>query len=521
MTNELKRKIGQMINAGFPSPYIDDQARRLVKDFYVGNFVLFGRNFKDSVQACELCKDVTELVMKNTDGIPPFIGLDQEGGAVSRIYDGATLIPGTMATAASGIEDAYTLGNNMGRMLRAMGLTLNDAPVLDVNVEPKNPIIGARAFSDDVERVTKLGVSMMNGMMDGGTIAAIKHYPGHGNTISDSHLANPVNNTPRSVLEETEWVPFKEAFNSGADALMTAHVIYTDVDTEPATLSYKIMTEILRGEQGFQGVVLTDCMEMNAIKVTYGFAEGAVRAIEAGCDILTFSHTYEGVKEAVEGIYAAIESGRLTEERINLSYNRIMRVKEKYGLVGEQNIDSEYAKSLVSDEEMINYHRTISQQSITLMSESEKGIDVLDAGRIKFFAPESIALVGAEDIDKERISIARDAQKQYENCKGVTIPLNAVDEETIKEIEADDYDVAILALYNARFRENQVEILRKLEALDKPLIVVLMGAPYDFPLIKKADAVVCAYEYTYLGVKSVLDAMTSRVFPGKCPVKLS
>lgn len=520
MTNELKRKIGQMINAGFPSPYVDEQAKRLTNEYYVGNFVLFGRNLKVSTQACELCKDLTNLVMEKT-GVPPFISLDQEGGAVSRIYDGATLIPGAMATAASGIEDAYTLGNNMGRMLRSMGITLNNAPVLDVNVEPKNPIIGARAFCDDVERVTTLGVSMMNGMMDGGTIAAVKHYPGHGNTVTDSHLANPVNHTKRSVLEETEWVPFKTAFNNGADALMTAHVIYTDVDTEPATLSYKIMTEILRGEQGFQGVALTDCMEMNAIKVTYGFAEGAVRAIEAGCDILTFSHTYEAVAEAVEGLYAAVESGRLTEERINLSYERIMRVKEKYGLVGDQNIDLEYAKTIVADEEMINYHADISQKSITLMSESEKGLNVLDEGKIKFFAPESIALVGAEDIDKERISIARDAEKQYENCKGVTIPLNELDEATLSEIEADDYDVAILALYNARFRESQVEILRKLEASDKPLIVVLMGAPYDYSLIEKADAVICAYEYTYLGVKAALDAITSRVFPGKCPVKLS
>ncbi|MBQ9832793.1 MAG: beta-N-acetylhexosaminidase [Clostridia bacterium] len=520
MTNELKKKIGQMISAGFPSPYVDEQAKRLAKEYYVGNFVLFGRNLQKSNQACQLCQDLINMTMEHTDGIVPLISLDQEGGAVSRIYDGASLIPGTMAVAASGAEDAYTLGNNSGRILRAIGINIDNAPVLDVNVEPKNPIIGARAFGDDPEMVSKLGVSMMGGMMDGGMAAAVKHYPGHGNTTSDSHLANPVNHTKRSVLEETEWKPFKDAFKAGADAIMTAHVIYTDVDTEPATLSYKIMTEILRGEQGFKGIVLTDCLEMNAIKVTYGFAEGAVRAIEAGCDILTFSHTFEAVEEAVLGIYAAIESGRLTEERINLSYDRIMRIKEKYGLIGEQKIDFDYAKSLVDDQEMIDYHASISAKSITLLSQSDKGIDVLDAGRMKFFSPESIALVGAEDVDKERLSVARDAQARYENCVGITMPLNELDEATEKEIEADDYDVAVVALYNARFRDGQLATLRKLEETGKPLVVLLMGAPYDASLIERADAVVAAYEYTPLSVNAVLDALVSRAFPGKCPVKI-
>ena len=211
--------IFKTVFAGFPSQEADDQAKRLVSEYEVGNFVLFGRNLSSVRQACSLCGALSALAYEKT-GLAPFIAADQEGGAVTRISEGAALFPGTMALAASPSGDAYQVGKNCAQVLRAMGINTNFAPVLDVNLQPLNPIIGARAFSDDPQVVSRLGIDMMTGLKDGGMLSGIKHYPGHGNVKSDSHLGVPVNDTPARELEQSEWVPFQNAFWAGAEALI-------------------------------------------------------------------------------------------------------------------------------------------------------------------------------------------------------------------------------------------------------------------------------------------------------------
>lgn len=343
MNESLKRKIGQMICAGFPSAKVDDQARRLVEDYHVGNFILFTRNVLDARQLCDLNNGLRKLAIDHT-GIAPLIGIDQEGGAVSRYYEGAALIPGAMALSAVGdAQKVEQVGYTLGSVLKAVGVSIDYAPVLDVNIDPRNPIIGNRSYGDDVDRVSEMGIAMVNGMKKAGMIACVKHYPGHGNVATDSHLDLPINDTPVDTLRKTEWIPFARAFAAGADALMSAHVRYTAISDHPGTLTKEILTDVLRDEQHFEGIATTDCMEMGAIRKLYGCGEGAVRAIEAGIDILHFSHTYEAVKEGVDTIYAAVESGRLSEERIEQSYQRIMRLKEKYNLAHGRRLRFGYA----------------------------------------------------------------------------------------------------------------------------------------------------------------------------------
>ncbi len=519
MDSALRKKIGQMIIAGFPSPSVDSQAKQLVRDFDVGNFALFTRNLISPEQASELCEELNSLVFERGGELAPLIGMDQEGGPVSRIYSGASLFPGAMALSASGIDAAFEIGNNCGRIIRAMGINSNFAPVLDVNISPVNPIIGTRSFGDDPLRVTMLGVDMMRGLKNANVLSVVKHYPGHGNVSEDSHLRIPKNATPREILENTEWLPFRNAFHAGADALMTAHVCYTDVDSErPATLSPILMHDLLRVNMGFAGLALTDCLEMDAIKRCFGIGKGAVMAVEAGCDILCFSHTLEAVEEAFRGVYDAVKSGRLPEARIDKAIERIKAIKSKYGLIGRPIIEKDKAVALCKDQQVKAFYEKISSASITLLSTSKSGIDAIKLDQKVFFAPESLALTGAEDNKHDNLCFSLACAEHF-GGQGVVTPLNDVNE-AAETVLGTDFDVAVLGLYNARFRPGQVKLLRRLEESGKPLIVVLLGAPYDRALVNRADAVIAAYEYTPLSVRAVIDSMDRGRFQGKSPVRL-
>ena len=519
MDQTLKHKIGQMIIAGFPSPYVDDQARRLVEDFHVGNFALFGRNYVTAQQVTQMCRDLHELVYRK-NGYSAYLASDQEGGVVSRVCIGSALFPGTMAMAASPSADAYQVGKNCGNILGSMGILGNFAPVVDVNLDPMNPIIGSRSYSDDPETVARMGVDTIRGMHDGGMLATLKHYPGHGNVSTDSHLGLPRNSTPREELMRTEWMPFQRAIEAGADSIMTAHVVFEDVDPEhPATVSKAIMTDLLRDTMGFDGIAVTDCMEMDAIKVTYGIGPGAVMAVQAGCDVLCFSHTYEAVAEACNALYKAVEEGVITPERIDQSYNRIIRLKQQYNLVTPPPVDTESALRWLGDRQIMDFHAKISRDSMTLLYDNGGYQALKSAKNPRFFAPASIAVTGAEDKERAPTRFSDLAQQKF-GGESIVYPMNEVDEATVEAIRSDEYDVAVLAVYNARFRRSQQEILRELESQGKPLVVLMLGAPYDAPLIRNAQCVICAYEYTYLSANTLLSALETGEFPGHLPVKL-
>jgi len=538
--------VGQMMMCGFPSLEMDDQVIRLLEDFEVGNYIYFTRNMKTAGQVARMSKAISDRVYDKL-GVAPFISADQEGGAVSRIIEGAALISGAMAVAATvpsgtvaateeaagaassgkvvrmtreaALNRVEKLGENLGQILRAVGVNFDLAPDMDVNIEPKNPIIGARSFGDDPEEVAAKGMAMMRGMQAGGVMATLKHFPGHGNVATDSHLDVPHNTTSWEELEKTEFLPFEKAIAGGAAGIMTAHVCYDKVDPDtPGTLSKIIQTGLLREKYGFDGIAMTDCMEMDAIRANMGTGEGAVRAIEAGIDIVTISHTYEAAKQAAEAIYAAIESGRLTEERIQQSYDRIMKMKEKMGLLERQDIDEEKAAKVIMAADKLMLCREVATDSITLL----KGNVKLDLEKPDFLviAPDSAASTGAEDM--RAVSFADRAAARF-GCLAAKIPLNGEADAAKAMLESAvkmGFKKVVLGLFNARFREGQVKVLRELEEMvGVQLTVVLLGAPYDYPLIQRADGIVCSYEYTALSVEALLDALASGEYAGESPVK--
>lgn len=519
MDAKVKHMIGQMIIAGFPSPRLDDQVRRLVEDFQVGNFALFARNLLTTEQICALTAELHQYVYEK-NGLAAFIACDQEGGVVSRVGVGTALFPGAMAMTASACADPYRTGKNCSAALSALGIRGNFGPVLDVNIQPMNPIIGTRAYADNTADVIKYGVDMVRGMTEGGTMTAVKHFPGHGNTSSDSHLELPRNGCDPETLRRVEFAPFKEAFDAGADALMTCHVLFEQIDPEhPATLSKKIMTDLLRREMGFTGVALTDCMAMQAIQRTYGIGPGAVLAVNAGCDILCFSHTYESVAQAVTAIYEAVENGTISVERIQESYDRIVAMKKKYGVLTPPVIDVEHAKRVMQDPEVLAFNRQQSRESMLLQYDNG-GLAAMRSGkRVRYFAPESIAVTGAEDAERAPTRLSELAVQRF-GGESVVYPMSEFDDATAAAIADPEYDVAVLALYNARLRPSQQAILRALEADGRPLVVLLMGAAYDVPLVKRADALVVAHEYTWLAATSLLDVLKTGEFKGRLPVTL-
>lgn len=435
-------------------------------------------------------------------------------------------MPGAMAAAAAagrseeGLQQISQLGENCGQILRSIGVNLNLAPDMDVNIEPANPVIGVRSYGDDPEWVGADAAAMLKGMEKGGVLPVIKHFPGHGNVKSDSHLGIPVNDTACEQLEMTEFRAFERGIQEGAPAVMTAHVRYTQVDPEsPATLSRTIVTGMLRDKFGFDGLVLTDCLEMDAIRAAYGCGEGAVRAIEAGADILTISHTYEALSQAAEAIYAALESGRLSRQRIQRSYDRIMKVKEKMGLLQPQMIDPQAAEKVILSTDKLLLCRQMAKNSVTLLAGEAK----LDPAHPDFLviAPDSRASTGAEDM--KGVSLTERAADRF-GCLAARIPLDGDSSAAIAMLDSAvkmGFRKIVLGLFNARFREGQVQVLRKLENMvGIERIVVLLGAPYDRPLIRQAEGIICTYDYTALSVEALLDALETGRFSGVCPVKV-
>ena len=256
-TPSLRHMIGQMLLAGFPGTEMPDaQAMRLMEEYLVGNFILFARNIGPAGETARLCGALSEAVYERT-GLAPFLAVDQEGGTVLRAHEGAFAFPGAMALsaavhAAAGGETAAirTVGRHAGAALRALGMNVDFAPVLDVNSEPKNPVIGVRAYGDTPETVAACGLAMASGLREGGVLPVFKHFPGHGNVSVDSHIGLPVNDAPRAALEQTEWPPFQSGIASlGMDAgIMTAHLVCRALEWEenvPGTLSPRVIGGLL------------------------------------------------------------------------------------------------------------------------------------------------------------------------------------------------------------------------------------------------------------------------------------
>jgi beta-N-acetylhexosaminidase len=320
------RQIGQLFILGFDGPEPDDHLLGLIRDFGIGGVILFSRNIQTPLQTAKLVRNLQEI-----SGIPLLIGIDQEGGTVSRLPSPFTSFPGNHALGRSGSPDlAYAFGQATARELSAVGINLNFAPVLDVNTHPENPVIGSRAFGEEPELVAKLGCAVIQGLQEEGVIACGKHFPGHGDTSLDSHLALPCVTHGKERLWNTEMLPFQRAMKHDLESIMTAHVLYPELDPDlPGTLSPAIIQRILREKLGFNGVVFTDDLEMKAVEDGWGIEASCVLSLKAGADALLICHDPIKQEKSLHAVIRAVEEGEITVERIEEAAGRVLDLKRR------------------------------------------------------------------------------------------------------------------------------------------------------------------------------------------------
>lgn len=396
----LREKIGQMLMFDFrkwqnsdeekQSDYtvMSDEVKGLIQRNKLGNVILFAENF-ESVEQITRLNCAFQASVEN--GIPMLIGVDQEGGRVVRMSHGCSL-PGNMAIAASGsVDNAYTAGFITGKELKAVGINADFAPSVDINNNPNNPVINVRSFSSDQNVTAKYGTAMAKGLQAAGVAASAKHFPGHGNTNVDSHIGLPFINSTYDELMSFEVVPFADAINNGCQMIMSGHIQFPNIEkqsviskqdkhtmTLPATLSKKFLTDILRDELGYKGVLITDSMQMQAISSHIGSEQANILAINAGVDILLMCTSLRSLKDEeklrsiIDNIVSAVEDGRIPMQRIDESVLRILNLKEQLGLFNENLTDEEAAVknalSVVGCEENRAAERLIAAEGVTVLN---------------------------------------------------------------------------------------------------------------------------------------------------------
>lgn len=511
----LKEKIGQLFIVGFHSLEIDNQMEVLIKEYNAGNIILFQRNV-DSIESLSKLTDSIQKLMIENNKIPAFISMDQEGGMVSRMPNDATVFPGNMAVAASQLDKVTDkLGAFTGRELLSCGVNMNLAPVLDVNNNMKNPVIGVRSYGDNPEVVARLGKGQIRGLKGEGVVAVGKHFPGHGDTGKDSHLDLPI--VPHTIerLDRIELLPFKKCIEGGLDAIMTSHILFPNLEGKnlPATLSRKILTGLLRGKLEFEGLILSDCMEMKAIADFYGTEKAAVMAIEAGVNLVCISHTLKKQVGAMEAVYNAVKNGVLKEDLIDERVSKVLEFKEKY------NLNSNKPKQLSKEElrEHSAYTKLVSENSITVVRDKNELLPLKKVSCV--ISPIARPFTIAEDKIVE-INFAKDLSKLI-NCDYINYDLNNINfDDILRNIR--DNDTVVIGTMNVLANNDLQILLDKLLSITKNVVLVALRAPYDCSYKKEEiGSAVAIYEYTQLALDSLYKILLGEIIPkGVLPVEI-
>ena len=321
-------KIGQLFMVGFDGTAVSADLAAFIKEYKPGGVILFSRNLESAEQIVELTNNLQDCSPHS----PLLISIDQEGGRVSRLPQGFTIFPPCdVLGRCNSSELAYAAAATTAKELKAVGINMNMSPVLDVNSNPANPVIGDRAFGTTPATVCELGLATAGGLQDNRVVACGKHFPGHGDTNADSHKELPVVEASRERLEQIEFPPFRLAAAHGVATMMTAHVLYRALDDQrPATLSPTIIGAFLREELQYNGVVLTDDLEMHAIIDHYGIEEATVQSILAGCDMPLICKDRNREVAAISALDKAVADGTISVERLEQSLARIARLKERF-----------------------------------------------------------------------------------------------------------------------------------------------------------------------------------------------
>jgi len=520
----LEEKVGQMFMIRYSGSFYQENSytyrwmKRLIQERKIGGVIQFFGSIHGTIE------NLNEL--QKLSDIPLLIAADYERG-VGQLLDGGTLFPTNMAIAATNSPElAYKQGRITAKEGRAIGVHVTFAPVMDVNSNPDNPIINFRAYGDSPEIVERFGRAFIRGVQENSMIATAKHFPGHGNTATDSHTSLPVIAAERDIFERVDLAPFKAAVESGVGMIMVGHISVPSISNNglPATLTPELNGDLLRKELGFDGIIVTDALEMGGITDSHWAGEAAIRAIEAGTDIVLLPLD---VDRAIESVLDAVKSGRIPEQRIDESVQRIFEMKEELGLWEKRKANLKEAQSIVGNSEHIAVASEIARKSITLVS------DKLNAVPIRAEEVETLTHIILSTDDGLRSmssTFERSVSRIHGNVKSQFIhkPLEDYDiQRILKDVEASDFIICSLFI-RVRMNKGQVsidpshrELIARLQETGIPVVVTSFGSPY-VPGVDLLDAYLCAYGYGSISQQAMADAIFGATsINGKLPIKMS
>ena len=524
-----------------------EKVGQLMMPFVLGNFAPEGSETHDRIVNIIEEESVGGLIMsvgspsevavklndlQNHSKYPLLVAADLETGAGFRFrgavhiptniaLGGATTFPSLMAFGATGDpRHAYQLGRITALEARAMGVHVPFAPVLDVNNNPDNPIINIRSFGEDPNAVADLGVALVRGLQDYGAVATGKHFPGHGDTGTDSHLALPIIQVGRERLDAIELVPFRAAIAAGIQGIMTAHIAVPAIsgETIPATVSHRVLTGLLRAEMGFDGIVFTDAMDMAAVTRLFPRGEAAVRAVLAGADVILMPND---VKQAIDAIVLAIDEERLTEGRIDESVRRLLRLKEDLGLAEERSVPLEMIPQVVGVPQHVEMAREVAERSITLIRNERNLLPLLGTRRARVM---SVSFRNPGDVLSGRYFDSR-LRETYPR-----LVTRSVDEGTNSEAYQDllsrarRSDLVVVSVYSnyagrVELPDATMEFVSELARRRVTHVVISFGNPYLISLFPDARVYLLAWSSAQVSQQAAADALFGDIaITGRSPI---
>ncbi|MFF1306508.1 glycoside hydrolase family 3 protein [Streptomyces sp. NPDC058307] len=495
-------------------------AAEMIARYRVGGIIYFtwAHNTRDPHQIADLSNGIQQASLRQPRGLPVLISTDQEHGIVCRVGEPATLFPGAMAMGAGGSRrDARTLGRIAGQELRAIGIRQNYSPVADVNVNPANPVIGVRSFGADPQAVAGLVAAEVAGYQGAGVAATAKHFPGHGDTAVDSHYGFPVITHSRELWEKLDAVPFRAAIRTGIDSIMTAHIQFPALDPsgDPATLSHPILTGILRGELGYDGVVVTDSLGMEGVRTKYGDDRVPVLALKAGVDQLLNPPSLDVAWNAV---LRAVRDGELTEARLDESVLRILRLKARRRLFEEPYVSQGGVTRTVGTPAHLAVADRIAERTTTLLVNEERLLPLSRRTHRR------LLVVGADPASPSGTTgpptgvLAAALTELGFTATALstgTAPTAAVVDRAVAA--AQDADAVIVGTYNITVA--QKTLVERLVATGRPVVAIAIRNPYDVAQLPTVPVYLAAYSWTDVELRAAARVIAGKAAPrGRLPV---
>ena len=538
----LEEKVGQMfmlqvhgqsandkgpdVAAGNQKLYGVDTIEEVIKKYKPGGIAYFAggatdipNNVDNPRQIAGLSNGIQKAATKQPAGIPMLISTDQEQGLVVRVTEPATQFPGSMALGATRNTDyARQAAQITGEELRAMGINQDFAPDADVNVNPQNPVIGVRSFGSKPDLVGTMTAAQVDGYQRS-VAATVKHFPGHGDTDTDSHTGLPVIDHPLEEIEAVDLPPFRSAIASGVDVVMTAHIVVPALDDsgKPATLSEPILTGVLRKELGYNGVVVTDALTMDALK-QFGEQRVPVEAIEAGVDVLLMPKKMD---VAYEAVLEAVRSGEIEEKRIDESVERILELKQERGLFKNPYVNQGLVKKAVGTPQHREVAKAITEKTITLVKNDGGTLPLQkDSGEKALVTGYGATAFGLNAVEDLARGVSKRGVPAEAFQTGINPNEDQIDEAVLKA-KGSDLVVVTTGKAWAPDRKNQQELVKRLLDTGKPVVVAAVYDPYDIAHFPDAETYVATYGFRAVSMEALSRVLFGEVNPsGKLPVSI-